>query len=314
MIELDDLRSFVEVVETGGFGRAAKRLGVSKSIFSRRVQRLEAAFGTRLLSRTTRGISLTESGLELKARGSRILAELDEARDALAQAGDGAVGRLRLSLPVAFGVRHVVPVLTDLARAHPRLEFDVSFSDRLVDLVGDGFDAAVRIGTLKDSSLVARRIAPVRAVVVASPDYIRRKGRPQTPADLSGHDCLLYSGRETESWTFGTGKRQVSIRAQGRFKSDNSDAILAWAVAGLGIANLPSFFLADAIESRALEPLLLDHPQPEFGIHVVLPPGAFVPGKTRALVDALVKRFSGEPDWDRCLMAAGGGKPKRAVP
>lgn len=301
MIELDDLRSFVEVVEAGGFTGAAKRLGISKSIVSRRIARLEAEFGTRLLSRTTRGISPTEGGLELKARGDRILAELDEARDALAAQGGGVAGRLRLSLPTSFGVRHVTPVLAELARRHPKLEMDVSYSDRFVDLVGERYDAAVRIGTLKDSTLVARRIAPVRAVVVASPDYLARKGRPKTPADLAQHECLIYTG-VTPSWQFRSGKRTIAVRPEGRLKSDSSDALLQWAMAGLGIANLPSFFLADAIEGGALTPLLLDHPQPEFGIHVVLPPGPFVPGKTRVLVDALVQRFKGEPDWDRCLM------------
>ena len=177
MIDLDDLRSLVEVVESGGFNRAARRLGVSKSIVSRRIARLEADLGTRLLSRTTRGISPTEAGLEFKARGERILAELDEAREAVAQQA-GVVGRLRLSAPLSFGVRHVAPVLAEMAQRHPRLELDVSYSDRIVDLIGERFDAAIRIGTLQDSSLVARRIAPVRAVLVASPDYLARHGRP----------------------------------------------------------------------------------------------------------------------------------------
>jgi DNA-binding transcriptional LysR family regulator len=306
MVELDDLRCFVEVVESGGFGRAARRLGVSKSIVSRRIARLEADLGARLLSRTTRGISPTEAGLEFKARSERILAELDEAREAVAQQGGGVVGRLRVSVPLSFGVRHVAPVLAELAVRHPRLEMDVSYSDRFVDLIGERFDAAIRIGTLKDSSLVARRIAPVRSVIVASPDYLARKGRPKSPSNLAAHECLIYTGRAVPDWQFRVGKRWISIRPEGRLRSDSGEAILRWVIAGLGIADAPSFLVSDAVESGALEPLLLDYPMPEHGLHVVRPPGAYVPGKVRVLIDALVERFGGEPDWDGCLMNASG--------
>src|SRR5918996_4214251 len=199
-MHLDDLRSLVEVVQSGGFNRAAKRLGVSKSIVSRRIARLEAELGTRLLSRTTRGISPTEAGLEFKARSERILAELEEAREAAAQQAGGVVGRLRLSAPLSFGVRHVAPVLAEIAQRHPRLEMNVSYSDRIVDLIGERFDAAIRIGALQDSSLVARRIAPVRSVLVAGPDYLARHGRPSTPADLTRHECLIYTGRTVPEW------------------------------------------------------------------------------------------------------------------
>jgi DNA-binding transcriptional LysR family regulator len=301
MAELDDLRCFVEVVESGGFGRAAKRLGISKSIVSRRIARLEADLGARLLSRTTRGISPTEAGLEFKARSERILAELEEAHEAVAQQG-GVVGRLRVSVPLSFGVRYVAPVLAELAMHHPKLEIDVSYSDRFVDLIGERFDAAIRIGTLEDSSLVARRIAPVRSVIVASPDYLARTGRPQNPGDLAAHECLIYTGRAVPDWRFRAGKRWISIRPEGRLRADSGEAILRWAIAGLGVADAPSFLVSDAVESGALEPLLLDYPMPEHGLHVVRPPGAYVPGKVRVLIDALVERFGGEPDWDGCLM------------
>lgn len=302
MIEIDDLRSFVEVVESGGFNRAARRLGISKSIVSRRIARMEAELGTRLLARTTRGISPTEAGLDFKARSEKIIAEFDEAREAVAHRDGEVVGRLRLSAPFSFGVRHVAPVLAEIAKRHPRLELDVSYSDRFVDLVGERFDAAIRIGTLKDSSLVARRLAPVRAVVVASPVYLARHGRPRLPGDLAAHECLIYTGSTGADWQFRVGKRTVSIRPEGRLRSDNGEAIVQWAIAGLGIADLPSFLVSDAIESGALEPLLLAYPTPDFGIHVVRPPGAHVPSKVRVLIDTLAERFGGEPDWDRCLM------------
>ena len=306
MPELEDLRSFVEVVESGGLNRAAARLGISKSILSRRITRLEADLGTRLLTRSTRGVSPTDAGVEFKARCERILADVEEARDAVAQQGQSVRGRLRLSAPMALGARHLAPVLTDLARLHPALEQDVSYTDRVVDLIGERFDAAVRIGSLRDSSLVARRIAPVHAVVVASPDYLSRHGRPATPQDLTAHECLIYTGTRVPEWHFQSGKRRTAIRPQGRLRSDSGEAILQWAIAGLGIADAPSFMVSDAIESGALVPLLLDYPRPEYGIHVVRPPGSHVPGKVRVLIDMLAKRFGGAPDWDRCLARAGG--------
>ena len=304
MVELGDVRSFVEVVESGGFGRAARRLGISKSMVSRRIARLETDLGTRLLSRTTRGLSPTEAGLEFKTRSERILAELDAAREAVARQGGAVVGRLRLSVPLSFGVRHVAPVLAELARRHPRLEMDVSYSDRIVDLIGERYDAAIGIGVLKDSSLVARRIAPVRALLVASPDYLARNGRPSTPGDLAGHECLIYTGTSVPDWVFRAGKRSISVRPEGRLRSDSGEAIRQWAVEGLGIGVAPSFLVSDAIESGRLEPLLPEYALPEAGIHVVRPPGAHVPGKVRVLIDTLVERFGGDPVWDRCLMQA----------
>jgi DNA-binding transcriptional LysR family regulator len=200
----------------------------------------------------------------------------------------------------------VAPVLAAMAQRHPRLELDVSYSDRIVDLIGERFDAAIRIGTLPDSSLVARRIAPVRSVLVASPDYLARNGRPTTPADLAVHQCLIYTGRRVVDWQFLIGKRSISIRPEGRLRSDSGEAILQWAIAGLGITEQPSFLAADAIERGALEPLLTDYARPENGIYVLRPPGAYVPGKVRVLIDTLVEHFGREPHWDRCLMNAHG--------
>ena len=285
------------------------RLGISKSIVSRRVASLEAELGTRLLARTTHGVSPTEAGLEFKARSDRILGELEEARDALAHSQGEAVGRLRLSAPIAFGVRHLAPLLATLAERHPRLEIDLSLSDRLVDLVAERFDVAVRMGSLEDSSLVGRRIAPVRAGLVASTAYLAAHGRPQAPSDLVHHECLDYTTRNNADWTFRSGKRWISVRPRSRLRSDNGEAILQWAIAGHGIAAAPTFLLSDAIESGAVEPILLDYPMPEYGLHVVRPSGPHVPGKVRVFVDAVAAAFGGEPVWDRCMMnmlASGG--------
>lgn len=304
MSELDDIRSFIAVVDSGGFGRASRSLGLSKSIVSRRISRLEEDLGTRLLSRTTRGVSPTEAGSEFKARGERILADLSEARESVAQQAGGVVGRLRLSMPLTFGIRHVAPVLAELAARHPKLELDVEASDRYVDLIGERFDAAIRIGALKDSSLVARRIAPVYSAVVGSPAYFARKGRPASPLDLTDHDCLIYTGTSSTDWTFRMGKRWVSIRPTGRLRSDSGETLMEWAAAGLGLTVLPTFIITDQVRSGALEHLLWNFPMKEHGLYVVRPPGAYVPGKVRVLIDLLVERFGGEPRWDPCQTAA----------
>jgi DNA-binding transcriptional LysR family regulator len=315
MAELDEIRTFVEVAESGGFGRAAKRLGVSKSIVSRRIARLEADLGTRLLSRTTRGISPTEAGLELKARGERILADLAEARELVANRGGEVIGHLRVSLPLTFGVRHIAPLLAALAARHPRLEIEASYTDRAVDLIAERYDAAVRLGTLADSSLIARKIAPAGAVVVASPAYLAAHGRPMQPEDLNAHQCLVHIGSPNrEVWRFRTGKRWIALRPQGRIKADNAEAVLAHAVTGAGIALLPTFLASEAIRSGMLEPLLLDYETPEAGVYVVRPEGQ-VPAKLRVLIDALVEHFARTPDWDPCLMrAAQARKMKREAP
>ncbi|WP_449255504.1 LysR family transcriptional regulator [Bosea sp. (in: a-proteobacteria)] len=303
MAELDDIRSFVAVAETGGFGRAAQVLGLSKSIVSRRVSKLEEELGARLLSRTTRGVSPTEAGIVFKARSERILEALEEAREEVAQQAGGVTGRLRLAMPLTFGNRHVAPLLRELALEHPRLELDVHASDRFVDLIGERFDAAIRIGTLKDSSLIARRIAPVYASVLGSPAYLARKGRPRTPQDLAQHDCLLYTGSAEQEWTFRAGRRWVSVRPTARLRSDSGETLLEWAVAGLGLAVLPNFLASDAIRAGQVEHVLLDHPMPARGLFVVRPPGAFVPGKVRVLIDLLVARFGAAPYWDPCQAA-----------
>ncbi len=304
MSELDDIRSFVAVVETGGFAKAGKRLGLSKSIVSRRIARLEEDLGTRLLNRTTRGVSPTEAGIEFKARGERILADLTEAREAVAQQTGGVTGRLRLAMPLGFGISHVAPVLAELAARHPRLELDVEASDRHVDLIGERFDAAVRLGTLKDSSLVARRIAPIYASVLASPAYLERHGCPGSPLDLGQHECLVRSGGSSQDWVFRINRRWVPVRPQGRLRSDSGETLMRWAAAGHGIVALPNFMASDSIRSGELVHILRDYPMPEQGLFVVRPPGAYVPGKVRVLIDLMVERFGGEPYWDACQMAA----------
>lgn len=308
--DLVDVLSFVRVVETGSFARAAERMGLSKPVLSRRVARLEEQLGARLLTRTARGAQATDIGQSYYARAANILAELEAAQEVVAEAVTQIAGPIRLTAPLTFGVSYLTPALTDFAAAHPRVELDVELDDRIVDLTGGGYDLAVRIGSLPDSSLVARRIAPVRALVLAAPSYLERRGRPKRPADLAGHD-ILYYGREP--WRFRVDGRTETVRGHVRMRANNGELLRAAAIAGLGICLLPSFIAAPGIETGELEPILLDHVLDEAALHAVMPPGRATTARVRALVDFLVARFGPEPAWDPCWIAAAkaGREPDR---
>jgi DNA-binding transcriptional LysR family regulator len=300
MSDYDDILAFTRVVELESYTKAARRLGISKSMVSRRVARLEGKLGTRLLVRSTRGLTPTEAGRLFAERAARALAELDDAQTAIAEGERDPSGSLRIAAPLSFGIMHLGPALAEFAQQHPRIAIDAAFSDRFVDLVEDGFDAAVRIGILKDSSLVGRKLSPIRALVAASPDYLARHGRPATPRDLLQHRCLTYSGAGSEEqWRFRVGGRWQAIKPAGLFRADNGEALRDAAVAGLGITALPSFILSPALESGALEPILTDFAVPERGLYVLRHGGA-PPLRLRLLIDFLAARFGPEPYWDPC--------------
>jgi DNA-binding transcriptional LysR family regulator len=303
-VDLLDVLAFVRVVETGAFSRAAERMGMSKSILSRRVARLEEQLGARLLTRSASGAQPTDAGQAYFERASNVLAELEAAQEVVAEAVTQVAGPLRLSAPLSFGVGHLAPALADFAAANPRVELDVSFDDRPVDLVAGGFDLAVRIGSLKDSSLVARRIAPVRKVLVGSPAYLSSRGTPEHPRELTGHDILLYGA---EQWRFRVANRWEHVRVRPRLRADNGEMLRAAAEAGLGLCILPSFIAAPAFERGSLVPLLRDYPLEEGALHAVMPPGRAVTARVRALVDFLAARFGPEPQWDPCWMAGDAG-------
>jgi DNA-binding transcriptional LysR family regulator len=263
------------------------------------VARLEEQLGARLLTRTAQGAQPTEVGQAYFERAANILADLEAAEEVVAEAVTQVAGPVRLSAPLSFGVEHLAPALAEFAEAHPRVELDISFDDRPVDLAAGGFDLAVRIGSLKDSSLIARRIAPVRKVPTASPAYLDSRGRPEHPRDLANHDILLYAN---EQWRFRVGNKWEYVRGRPRLRADNGEMLRAAAEAGLGICVLPSFIAAPAFESGTLEPLLRDYPLEEGGLYAVMPPGRATTARVRALVDFLVGRFGPEPQWDPCWM------------
>lgn len=302
-VDLMDVLAFVRVVETGAFARAAERMGISKSILSRRVARLEEQLGAKLLARTAQGAHPTDIGDAYFARASNILAELDAAQEVVAQQVTQIAGPIRLSAPLSFGTQHLAPALADFAQAHPRVELDIELDDSVADLMGGGYDLAIRIGKLADSSLVARRIAPVRAGVFASPAYITEHGRPLDPRALNGHAQLLYAN-VAQQWRFKVDGKWEQVRGPARMRANSGEALRAAAMAGLGVVILPTFIAAPAIESGALEPILTDHPLEESALHAVMPPGRATTARVRALVDFLVERFGPEPSWDPCWLAA----------
>lgn len=286
-MDIEDLRTFVEVADAGGVSPAARRLGVSKSIVSRRLGRIEAELGVQLLARTTRGASLTEAGLTFRDHAARACAEIDSARETILPAGD-LRGRLRVAAPLTFGPTHFASVLADMARRHPQLHVHTVYSDRFVDLIAEGFDCAIRVGYLQDSNLIARCVGPLYGKLVASLDYVAAHGAPETPADLAAHEALMQG---TERWQFMDGDAIVTVHPRGRFKADNGTALLAAAIAGLGIAWLPDGLTDEHIASGALVPVMTRYPPPPAGIYVIRPPGQYPTRKVRVLTELLIECF-----------------------
>jgi DNA-binding transcriptional LysR family regulator len=286
-MDFEDLRTFVDVADAGGVSAAARRLGVSKSIVSRRLFRLEAELGVQLLARTTRGAALTEAGVTFREHAARVRAEIDAALETILPAGE-LRGRLRIAAPLSLGPTHLAPVLAEMALRHPLLHVQASYSDRFVDIVGEGFDCAIRVGYLNDSNLIARRVGVLTGTLVASPDYVREHGAPETPNDLLGHQALMQG---TEAWQFMDGDKIISIHPQGRFKADNGTALVAAAAAGLGIAWLPDHLIKSYLDSGALVDVMPRYPVPTAGIFVVRPPGQHPTRKVRVLTELLIEHF-----------------------
>ena len=286
-MDIEELRTFVEVADAGGVTPAARRLGVSKSIVSRRLARLEHELGVQLLARTTRGAALTEAGLTFRDRAAKASAEIDLAREEILPEGE-LRGRLRVAAPLSFGPTHFAPVLAAMAQRHPKLQLHSCYTDRFVDLIAEGFDCAIRVGRLPDSNLLVRRIGPLFAAYVASPAYIARHGAPETPAELLTHEALMQGN---ESWPLVDGDKVVEIKPQGRFKADNGAALVQAALAGLGVAVLPLDLMGEHLESGALVRVMTGYPPPEIGIFVVRPPGPHPSRKIRVLTEMLIECF-----------------------
>lgn len=290
-MEIEELRTFVEVADAGGISPAARRLGISRSIVSRRLLRLEAELGVQLLARSTRGAALTEAGATFRDYAARACVEIDIARETVLPTGN-LRGRLRIAAPLTFGPTHFAPMLAEMARRHPELQIQTCYSDRFVDLIAEGFDCAIRVGYLSDSNLIARRVGPIYGKLLASPDYIRAHGAPDRPEEVGAHEALMQG---TETWQFLDGDEIITIRPQGRFKADNGTALVAAAVAGLGVAYLPDCLTHEHVVSGALVPIMTNHPPPPAGAYVIRPPGQHPARKIRVLTDLLIELFEQSP-------------------
>ena len=310
MDRFEDMRCFVQVVDQGSVTGAARAMRLAPSAVSRRVKELEARLGTQLLIRTTRRMSLTEAGRTFHERCRRILADLDDAETEASDRHAALGGTLRLAAPATFGVAHLAPILVDFMRAHPDLTVDADFSDRHVDLVAEGFELAVRIGALRDSSLIARKIADVADVVCAAPALLERHGRPAHPEDLGDWPALCYTGTDRpDIWRWrapdGTaGTIQLNVR----MRANNGSVLRQAAIAGMGVVRGPSFIVHDAIERGELVPLLTDHRWSELAIYTIYPPTRHLSARARAFIDFVRERIGPRPYWEACLdKAAGGG-------
>ncbi|PZU95217.1 MAG: transcriptional regulator [Chelatococcus sp.] len=302
MERLDCDRMLVAVLEVGSFAGAAARLGMSSSQASKLVSRLEADLGVQLIKRTTRALAPTEVGQAYYERIKGLLDEFDALDSAVRNASGAPSGRLRLTAPISFGTSQLVPILMDFAKAFPEIQLDVSFSDRVVNLVDEGFDAAVRIGKPGDSSLVARKLCEIRIVLGAAPAYLAARGKPETPAELAGHDCIIDTNfRDPLVWRFRAGAKRepVAVPVTGRLRFSNGEACVAAAAAGFGIARVPSFTAGDAFRNRAVVPLLQAFESEPDGLYALYPAGRHLALKVRALVDFLTTCFRGEPAWDQ---------------
>jgi DNA-binding transcriptional LysR family regulator len=294
------LEAFVRVAETGSFSDAARLLRASKSAVSRQVSALEADLGVRLLQRTTRSLALTEAGHGYFARATQILADLVEADQSVSRMQAAPRGCLRVNAPMSFGYLHLAPAIPDFLARHSEVSVELTMNDRFVDLVDEGFDIAVRIGSLADSSLVARRLAPIRRVVCASPDYLAARGTPTSPDDLQTHDCIGYTAvAQPQEWRFiDNDGRPWPVAVTGRLTANNGDAIRAAALRGTGIAYMPTFIVGGDLQDGRLTRVLDAFVAQDMTLNAVYPHARHLSPKVRAFVDFLAERFSPQPYWD----------------
>ena len=296
-----DIAVFVKVVECGSFTRAAAELEISRAVISKYLSRVENRLGVRLLHRTTRRLSLTEAGAELFEASRGALERIVEAEESVARLQREPKGRLKVNAPMSFGVLHLAKVLPEFLKSHPGIHVDLRMDDRIVDLHAEGFDVGVRIARLADSSLVAKKLAPCRQVVCASPAYLEEFGEPQSVDDLAAHNCIQYLyASEANVWRFiAPGGREIPVAVQGNLRMNNGMAGLEAALQGLGILLTPTFYVGESLRQGKLRCVLADYRLPELGIHAVWPQRAHVPPKVRVFVDFLARRFGPNPHWDK---------------
>lgn len=303
MDQILEMQTFLAVADAGGFAAAADKLNISASVVSRRIKDLETRLGAQLIRRTTRQMNLTDTGQQFYSRAAYILTALEEAENEAGSRQTALTGTLKIAAPQTFGVRHLPNVLAGFMTAHPDLIVELDMSDRKVNLLDEGYDIAIRIGQLKDSSLKSRKLCDIKHVVAASADYWDEHGLPAIPQDLSGLPALIYSNSDRAAdWPWRDAKGHSDrVRVTPVLSADNGEVLRDIAIKSLGVLCEPCFILHEAIESGALIPALTQYEWYQMGLYLVWPDQAFVPAKTRALIDHLVERFKGTPYWQTCL-------------
>jgi len=302
MNRLLEMEIFVAVADAGSISGAADRLDMAKSAVSKRLSDLEARLGVSLMTRSTRRLSLTDEGSEFYGQCVRILAEVDLAEEGVADANTELSGAVRIAAPLSFGLQHLSPALLEFMQQHPRVNVTVDFNDRQIDLVTEGFDLGIRIAKLDNSTLIARKLAPVRILVCASPAYWDAHGRPEQPSDLKQHVALRYTLGAQRNWTFTAADgTRGSVTVPTLHAANNGTFIRDAAVAGLGVVRLPAFIVHEQIKAGELEPVLLDYGWNDISAWAVYPQTHRVPARVRALIDFLAEAFGDVPYWEDCL-------------
>ncbi|MEO1017382.1 MAG: LysR substrate-binding domain-containing protein [Pseudomonadota bacterium] len=297
------LRVFTTVVDDGGFAKAARRMGMATSSITRQVNALEGHLGTRLLNRSTRRLTLTDAGESYYEHAVRILGDLDEANRSVSEVDGQPRGRLRVSLPVAFARLHVAPSISAFLKSCPDIELDLMLTDNVVNLVEERIDLAVRIGNVEGSSLIARKLAPQRRLVCASPAYLERRGEPRVPKELIDHNCLTfaYAGGD-QSWRFAGPSGAETVRVKGSLRANNSEVLREAAIGGTGIILMPSWLVGGDLKARTLQVLFADWQVSlggaETAIYAVYLPNRRGSKRVRAFIDFLIARFGSPPYWD----------------
>lgn len=299
MDRLDCDRMFIMVLEQGSFARAAARLGASSGQASKLISRLERDLGVQLFKRSTRALAPTEVGLAYYERVKSLVDAFDALDADVRHTARNPSGKLHISAPVTFGTTRLAPVMVDFARAYPDIELDVNFSDRRVSIVDEGFDLALRIGKLDDSSLIARKLCDIRVVTVAAPAYLARCGKPEHWQALADFDCIVDTNfRDPHHWHFLEQGELIPFPVHGRLRFSNAEACLKAVVAGLGIARLPTFVTGEAQAKGLVDTLLEPWESPPLGLYVIYPPSRHLAHKSRTFIDFLVTAFAGKPAWD----------------
>jgi DNA-binding transcriptional LysR family regulator len=297
--QFEDMQVFVRVVEAGGISPAAEQLGIAKSAVSRRISELEKRLGSTLINRTTRRSNLTDIGQQFYERALRLIDDVAELNSLASDANERLSGAINLAVPLSFGLCHLTPAINAFLDLHPDITININFSDRHLDLVEEGLDLAFRIAELEDSSMMARKICPIKRSLCASPAYLESAGSPATIQELKQHDLLHYSGSGSKTWSLLDKKGKLhKLKISSKLVANNGDFLVDMAIAGRGIIAMPTFISWQALAKGELVPVLKDYSLPQLNAYAIYPQTRYLSVRSRTLIDFLVERFGDTPYWD----------------